>query len=159
ALVRRLTGLYDYPRTSVPTKRGARLFFTHNPGLLDQPVLYVMDAPAGEPRILLDPNALDRSHPVALTALEPDDAGPLVAYGLSSSGSDRQDIFVRDVASGVDLPDRLAWVKFASIAWVKDGSGFYYTRFPEPGLVPDGDENYFNRVCYHRLGDPQALDV
>src|SRR5262249_18933554 len=87
------------------------------------------------------------------------DAGTLVAYGLSSSGSDRQDIFVRDVASGVDLPDRLAWVKFASIAWVKDGSGFYYTRFPEPGSVPAGDENYFNRVCYHRLGDPQALDT
>ena len=52
--------------------------------------------------------------------------------------------------------DRLRWVKFASIAWVKDGSGFYYTRFPEPGTVAPGDENYFNTVYYHRLGDEQA---
>jgi prolyl oligopeptidase len=159
ALVDRLTALYDYPRTSVPAKRGARHFFTHNPGLLDQPVLYVLDAPDRQPRVLFDPNALDRDHPVALTALEPNDAGTLVAYGLSASGSDRQDILVRDVATGVDLADRLAWVKFASIAWVADGSGFYYTRFPEPGSVPPGDENYFNRVCYHVLGEPQERDA
>ena len=46
-----------------------------------------------------------------------------------------------------------------AIAWVKDGSGFYYTRFPEPGTVPAGDEHYFNRVYYHRLGDPQERDT
>jgi prolyl oligopeptidase len=78
---------------------------------------------------------------------------------LSWSGSDRQEIFVRDVATGADLPDRLRWVKFASLAWLKDGSGFYYTRFPEPGTVPEGDENYFNTVWFHRLGDAQDLDT
>ena len=25
--------------------------------------------------------------------------------------------------------------------------------------VAAGDENYFNRVCYHRLGDPQDQDT
>ncbi len=53
----------------------------------------------------------------------------------------------------------MRWAKFVSLAWAKDGSGFYYTRFPEPGTVPGGDENYFNTVWYHRLGDLQAQDV
>ncbi len=109
-------------------------------------------------RVLIDPNTMTSEGPVALTALAINDAGTLAAYGLSKSGSDRQEISVRNVDNGVDLPDRLLWVKFASIAWVKDGSGFYYTRFPEPGTVAAGDENYFNQVYHHRLGDPQQAD-
>ena len=158
ALVERLTTLFDFPRTSVPTRRGKYYFFTHNTGLQDQPVLYVQDGADGEPRVLLDPNAMNDDGPVALTALAINETGTSAAYGLSTSGSDRQEIFVRDVDDGVDRPDRLRWVKFASIAWVNDGSGFYYTRFPEPGTVPPGDENYFNQVYYHRLGDPQDAD-
>lgn len=158
ALVARLTELYNFPRTSVPARRGRYYFFTHNTGLQDQPVLYVQEGIDGPRRVLIDPNVMTAEGPVALTALAIDDEGTLAAYALSKSGSDRQEIFVRRVADGVDLTDRLYWVKFASIAWVKDGSGFYYTRFPEPGSVAPGDENYFNKVCYHRLGDHQSLD-
>src|SRR4029453_3304674 len=43
ALIDRLTKLYDFPRTSVPTHRGKYYFFTHNTGLQDQPVLYVQE--------------------------------------------------------------------------------------------------------------------
>src|SRR6476659_1754017 len=157
-LIERLTKLYDFPRTSVPTQRGSYYFFTHNTGLQDQPVLYVQEGPHGTRRVLIDPNTMTSDGPVALTALAINDAGTLAAYGLSKSGSDRQEISVRNVNTGVDLPDRLLWVKFASIAWVKDGSGFYYTRFPAPGTVAAGDEHYFNKVYYHRLGDRQDAD-
>ena len=157
-LVERLTRLYNFPRTSVPTRRGRHYFFTHNTGLQDQPVLYVQNGTDGPRRVLIDPNAMSDEGPIALTAVAIDDSGELAAYGLSASGSDRQEIFIRRVEDGTDLPDRLLWVKFASIAWVNDSSGFYYTRFPEPGTVPPGDENYFNKVYYHRLGDDQSLD-
>src|SRR3954471_20778527 len=157
-IVKQLTKLYDFPRTSVPTRRGRYYFFTHNSGLQDQPVLYVQENAGGPRRVLIDPNVMSADGPVALTALAIDDSGTLAAYGLSKSGSDRQEIFIRQVEDGTDLPDRLLWVKFASVAWVKDGSGFYYTRFPEPGTVAAGDENYFNKVYYHRLGDDQSLD-
>jgi prolyl oligopeptidase len=164
-LVERLTALYNYPRTGVPVKRGNRYFFMHNTGLQDQPVLYVQDGVDGVPRVLIDPNAMGASNvaapggPVALTAMEVNAAGTAVAYALSTSGSDRQEIVVRDVERGVDCVDRLQWAKFVAIAWVKDGSGFYYTRFPEPGTVPAGDEHYFNKVYFHRLGDPQERDA
>ncbi|MGH9329512.1 MAG: S9 family peptidase, partial [Vicinamibacterales bacterium] len=158
ALEKRLTELYNYPRTGIPTKRGSRYFFTHNTGLQPQGILYVQDGLKGERRVLLDPNPLTPDHTAALTALSVNDAGTLIAYGISKSGSDRQEIFVRDVATAVDRPDHIKWAKFTSIAWLKDSSGFYYTRFPEPGTVPAGDENYFGTVYFHRLGDDQIRD-
>jgi prolyl oligopeptidase len=158
-LVQRLTVLYNYPRTGIPVRRGSRYFFTHNTGLQDQPVLYVQDGIDGAPRVLLDPNIVSADGPVALTALAPDENGDLLAYALSESGSDRQDLFVRDVGTGQDREERLQWVKFVSIAWTRSGDGFFYTRFPAPGSVAAGDENYFNRVYFHRLGDPQERDA
>jgi prolyl oligopeptidase len=159
SLVRRLTELHDYPRTGVPLKRRDRYFWLHNAGLQNQPVLYVQQGFSSTPRVLLDPNALSPDGTVALTALSPDDDGALVAYGLSTSGSDRQEIRIRDARTGRDLPDLILWTKFVSLAWLPDGSGFYYTRFPKPGTVPEGDENYFCSVWLHRIGDEQDRDT
>ena len=158
ALVSELTSLYAFERTSVPIERNGRVFFTRNTGLQNQPVLYVQEGVSGTPRVLLDPNAIGADGTVALTALEPTEDGRFVAYALSRGGSDVQEIYVRDVESSTDLPDRLDWAKFTTISWLKDGSGFYYTRFPQPGTVPDGDEHYFCAVYFHRLGDPQSAD-
>jgi prolyl oligopeptidase len=158
ALVSELTSLYDFERTSVPIERNGRVFFTRNTGLQNQPVLYVQEGVSGTPRVLLDPNAIGADGTVALTALEPTEDSRFVAYALSRGGSDVQEIYVRDVERSTDLPDRLDWAKFTTISWLKDGSGFYYTRFPQPGTVPDGDEHYFCAVYFHRLGEPQPAD-
>jgi prolyl oligopeptidase len=159
ALVHELTALFNYPRITALGRRGGRYFFTHNPGLLNQPRLYVQDAaPAAEARVLLDPNLLAADGTTALTAFEPSPDGSLLAYALSEHGSDRQVIRVRDVRQGTDRDDAVEHVKFASLAWTKDGAGFYYLRFPEPGSVPPEDEQYFGRICFHRLGQPQSSD-
>jgi prolyl oligopeptidase len=166
ALVAQLTALFDYPRSSVPVRRaapgapqeGARYFFLYNSGLQNQPTLEVETA-QGERSTLIDPNIMAPDATVAITAMAPSDDGTLVGYALSKHGSDRQEIFVREVATGRDRPDHLRWAKFTSIAWLKDASGFFYTRFPEPGTVPPGDEHYFSRVYFHRLGDGQAADT
>src|SRR5258705_1411469 len=114
ALVGELMALFNYPRTTALGRRGDRYFFTHNPGLLNQPRLYVQDAtPAAEPHVLLDPNVLSADGTTALTAFEPSPDGRLLAYALSAHGSDRQVIRVRDVRLGTDLEDALEHVKFA----------------------------------------------
>jgi prolyl oligopeptidase len=159
ALVRELTALFDYPRTLALLKRGGRRFFTHNPGLLDQPILYAQDGPDEVPFDVLNPNTLSADGTVALTAFAPSPDGTRVAYALSLHGSDRQEIAVRHAREGTDTPDRLAFVKFASIAWTRDGSGFYYLRFPAPGSVPPEDEHYFGAIFFHRLGGPQSSDA
>src|SRR5260221_3434473 len=83
ARIERLRTLYDYPRTLSLVGRGGRHFFTHNPGLLDQPILYVRDAPDAEPRVLIDPNTLSADGTTALTAYAVSPDGARVAYALS----------------------------------------------------------------------------
>jgi prolyl oligopeptidase len=154
-----LRRLYNYPRTSAPVRRGQRYFFTRNTGLQNQPVLYVRDglnasAPfgaAGAARVVVDPNALSPDGTIALTGWEPSDDGRLIVYAVSAAGSDWQDLRVRDVERGVDLDDRLRWAKFVTISWLRDSSGFYYTRFPDEG-------SYHPFVCLHRLGAQQYED-
>ena len=158
-LVDRLTTLLDYPRSGPMVERGGHYFVTHNTGLQDQPVLYVAEQRNGPWRVLLDPNTLSADGTVALTAYFPSEDGLLLAYALSSHGSDRQDILIRDISSGADRQDRIRWAKFVTLAWLPDGSGFYYTRFPEPGTVPEEDENYFSNVWFHALGQPQGGDT
>ena len=159
ALVERLTARFNYPRTLALKRRRARDFFTHNAGLQNQAVLFVQENEGTTPRALLDPNTLSADGTVALTAWFPSPDGSLVACALSGGGSDRQIVRVRDVATGTDRPDRLDWVKFASLAWLPDSSGFYYLRFPEPGSVPEEDQQYHGRIYWHRLGDAQARDT
>ncbi|HEY8150157.1 MAG TPA: prolyl oligopeptidase family serine peptidase [Vicinamibacteria bacterium] len=158
AIKARITELLDFPRVSVPEKQGARYFFTRNSGLQNQSVLYVREGLEGAERILLDPNALSSDGTVALVGASPTQDGALLGYSLSRSGSDRQEIYVRDVATGKDLPDKVL-AKFTAIIWTPDKAGFYYTRFPQPGSVPAGDENYFAKVYFHRLGESQDKDA
>jgi prolyl oligopeptidase PreP (S9A serine peptidase family) len=169
ALVERLRRLHRYPRASVAAVRGPLVFFLENDGTRNQPVLQVVRLPdaAGMPdvahgfspaarRTLVDPNLLDADGTTAITAFEPDDTGARVVYALSRGGSDEQELAIRDVASNTDLPDRIRWVKFASLAWA--GDGFFYTRFPQPGAVYDEQAQYFCQVRYHRIGDHQTAD-
>jgi len=155
---KRLTELFNYPRLSVPTRRGDRYFYSRNSGLQNQSVLFVREGNAAE-RVLLDPNRLSPDGTVALHSAMTTRDGSLLAYTLSRSGSDREEIYVKDVATGKDLPDKLLWAKFTSLTWTPDRSGLYYQRFPVPGSVPPGDENYFGKVYFHRLGEPQEKDA
>src|SRR4029078_12631752 len=102
---------------------------------------------------LLDPNTLSADGTTALTAYFPSPDGSRVAYALSQHGSDRQTVRV------LGCDDEIAFVKCASLAWTRDGRGFYYLRFPEPGSVAAGDEQYYGRIYFHRLGDPQDADA
>ncbi|HEX4334968.1 MAG TPA: prolyl oligopeptidase family serine peptidase [Polyangiaceae bacterium] len=157
-IAERLRELFDYERFRVPEQHGARIVYAASKGLQNQPVLYVMDGPGGRPRVLLDPNPLSADGTVAVSFQSMSRDGRLLAYGLSSAGSDWTEIHVRDVATAKDLPDRIQWTKFSDAAWRKDGSGFFYTRFPEPPKDQPSAPTYFQKVFYHRVGSDPATD-
>jgi prolyl oligopeptidase len=159
AIEERFTALWNYPRYSVPHKHGTRYFFSKNDGLQNQAVLYVQESLDGEPRVLIDPNALSEDGTVALRGRHYSRDGRYIAYGLSSSGSDWQQIRVRDVDTGKDFDDLLEWCKFSDVAWKRDNSGFWYNRFPAEGEVAPEDRNNYNRVYWHRLDTPQSADL
>lgn len=157
---RRLTALWNFEKFGVPFERGGRWFRTHNSGLQNQAVLYVSDDAAKRGRVLLDPNTLATDGTAALTGTAVTDDGKLLAYSISRAGSDWQTWKVRDVATGADLADEVSWSKASGASWRKDGSGFYYSRFPAPR---EGDSlkgvNQGHQVWFHRLGAAQKDDV
>ncbi len=159
-LLERLTKLYDFEKYSVPFQRGGRCFFTCNTGLEPQGKLYWTQGPEGEPKILLDPNTLSTDGTVALAGLSVTADGTRAAYAIAEAGSDWLTWRVREVASGVDLPDEIHWSKASGATWRKDGSGFYYSRYdaPKPGDTLKGI-NQNHQVWFHRLGTPQAEDA
>jgi prolyl oligopeptidase len=154
----RLTELMNFPRYSTPTKRGDRYFFSKNDGLQNQSVFYMQKSLTGEPEVVLDPNKLSPDGTIALTLESFSKDGELLAYALSKSGSDWQEIRILNVDTEKEYPETIKWCKFTDVAWKDDRSGFFYNRYPEPGSIPEEDQYSYNKVYFHKLNTPQAED-
>jgi len=155
----RLTELFNYPKYSVPSRRGDRYYFSKNTGLQNQFVLYKQAALESEASVVLDPNKLSEDGTIALTNQSFSEDGKLLAYGTSASGSDWQEVRIRRVDEGTDYEEVIQWTKFSPLAWRHDNQGFYYSCFPEPGTVPEEDQTNFNKVYWHKVGTPQSDDL
>jgi prolyl oligopeptidase len=151
AIRARLDDLLTAGSVSAPVPRRDRCFYQRRSGRMDQPVLLLRE---GErERTLLDPNALSASGTVALDWWYPSRDGRLLAYGLSEGGTELSTLRVLDVATAADLPDeQIPNTRACSVAWLPDGSGFYYTRYP-------AGDRYNRRVFLHRLGQPWSDDA
>lgn len=151
--------------------QGGRYFYFYNDGTAEQDCLYVMDAPDGAARLLLDPSAQHNEEgaaTISYATASPD--GRLLAYSLSYGGSDWQEWRVRDVDTAQDLPDRLYGSKFSAAGWDGSSTGFFYTCFTEadPGDTPGdevagGDHGTWEPdlnpvVAFHRVGTDQEAD-
>jgi len=159
ALEKRITELYDYERFAAPEKKGGHYFYTHNTGLQNQAVLFVRDSADGAGRVLIDPNPWSKDGATALAEWEPNEQGTKLLYAIQDGGTDWRTLKVRNVATGKDLADEVKWVKFSNLSWAKDGSGFYYSRFP----APKSDATYqslneHQNIYFHKLGTKQAAD-
>ncbi|HUF36797.1 MAG TPA: prolyl oligopeptidase family serine peptidase, partial [Gemmatimonadales bacterium] len=155
---RRLAELLAIGALGVPAPVRGRYFYQRRDGRQNQPVLYLRHGVSGEDRVVIDPNALDAAGTTALDWYYPSEDGRLVAYGLSEGGSEQSVLHVLDVDAGAVLADRIPGTRAADLAWLPDGSGFYYTRYPGPGQVPEGEEHYHRAVYFHPLGADPAAD-
>ncbi|HYA24628.1 MAG TPA: prolyl oligopeptidase family serine peptidase [Terriglobales bacterium] len=154
----RLTQLTSIGTMTAPQIGGNFYFYTRREGTQNQPVLLVRQGIHGKDRPLVDVNQLAADGTVALDWWYPSDDGKYVAYGTSASGSEESTLHVIESATGTILPDTIEHTRFASLAWKKDNSGFYYTRRPKKGEVPTGEEVYHVKVFYHALGSDPASD-
>ncbi len=155
----RLTELWNYERYSAPFKQGGKYFYTKNDGLQNQSVWYVAESAGDKGRVLLDPNTLSKDGTVALNGSSISDDGKLLAYGLSSSGSDWIEWRFKNVETGEDMADVLKDIKFSGASWTKDGKGVFYSRFPATDEKAKLTSlNYNQKIYYHKLGTPQSED-
>ena len=154
----RLSQLLEIGTVGAPQMGGQYYFHTRREGNQNQPILYVREGLEGQDRVLVDVNKMSSDGTVALDWWFASDDGKYVAYGTSPSGSEESTLHIAETATGKVLPDTIDRTRFASIAWMKDSSAFYYTRHPKKGEVPDGEEVYHVKVFFHRMGTDPAKD-
>jgi prolyl oligopeptidase len=154
----RLTQLLSIGTIGTPQLGGKFYFYTRREGSQNQPVLFVREGINGKDRALVDVNQLAADGTVALDWWFPSEDGKYVAYGTSTSGSEESTLRIIESATGNILPDTIERTRFASVAWKKDNSAFYYSRHPKKGDVPAGEEVYHVKIFYHVMGTDPSKD-
>lgn len=135
--------------TSVRTV-GGRTFYVKRTGDQEQGILYVRDG--SKERALVDPAKLDASGKVALDWYYPSPSGKLVAYGLSRDGTEESVLHVLHTDGKDGWKETIPDTRHSAVAWLKDESGFYYTRYP-------AGDRYNRKVYLHRQGADPATDA
>jgi prolyl oligopeptidase len=131
----------------------------------DQPMLVAMKSPdkPAAAKILFDPNARDSSGTLSVDWFVPSLLGKWVAVALSEKGSEDATLHFFEAKTGRELDDRVPRVNFptagGSAAWNADGTGVYYTRYPQGNERPKEDANFFQQVWFHKLGTPASADT
>ena len=152
----RLEELFSIGHIGTPQLHKGRYFYTKREGKQNQPVLYMREDLNGKEKVLLDPNTLSQEGLVSLDWWYPSDDGKLLTYGLSKEGTEQSTLYIMNVETGEKLSDVITRTRYTDLSWKKDNTGFYYTRLPAAGTVPEGEEDYHRHIFYHLLGtDPE----
>ena len=154
----RLEELWNYPRQGLPTKCDNRYFIMKNDGLQNHYVLYAKKTLTDELSPVIDPNTWSADGTTAMDWWTPSKNGDFVAYGKSEKGAEQGVLYIKNVLTGENLPDTITETRYPEPAWLNDNSGFFYTRHPAEGTVPPGDENYYEKVYLHKLGENPEND-
>jgi prolyl oligopeptidase len=163
-LTARLHELLGAGFVGTPAWRGDRRFFSRRSGDQEHAVLVVAEpgdgAGSGEvERVLLDPVVLDPAGTTTLDAWQPSKEGDLLAYQVSSGGTEESVLHVLDVASGALVDGPIDRARYSPVAWLPGGAAFYYVRRLPPAQLPPDERQYHRRVWLHRVGTPAEQDV
>ena len=144
--------------------RKGRLFAIKREPPRQQPFLIVLPSAdaAREAKILVDPNKIDSKGTTAIDWYVPSPDGKLVAVSLSRGGSELGDVHLFDTATGSAVHEVVPHVNGGTaggdLAWLPDGSGFFYTRYPKPGERPAADLDFYQQAWFHKLGTSLSED-
>jgi len=148
----RLTRLWDFRRTAVPVLEAEAIWFQQNSGLQRQSPLYRQADMKGPATLVIDPNTLSPDGSVQMAQWSPSPDGRYLAYTLAKGGSDVQDVQVRDLTTGRDLPAVVRNIKFSGLTWTRDSKGFLYSRYKGTEASADfADAAEFHQVWYHHV--------
>ncbi|MBN2564598.1 MAG: S9 family peptidase [Candidatus Eisenbacteria bacterium] len=158
AIRARLDELFKIPNLGGSWMREGRIFFVRRDPENEQSILYCQDGLDGEPKVLVDPETMGGEKRVSMDWWYPSVDTKLLAYGLSEEGNESSVLHLMNVDTGEHLPLEIPNMRAASLAWRRDTRGFYYTRFPSPGEVPDNELFFHRKIYYHELETDPADD-
>lgn len=134
-----------------PVWRGERRFHLRRQAGQEHNILVTADADGIE-RPLIDPAEIDPSGRTVLDDWHPSPDGALLAYLTSEGGTEESVLRVIEVDGGRLVDGPIDRVKYTSMAWLPDGTSFFYVRRLAADGVPEGESEYHRRVYLHRLG-------
>jgi prolyl oligopeptidase len=138
---------------------GGRIFYLKTEPGADNSKLYVRDNLQSKERILVDPELLTANgvHS-SIDYFQPSLDGLLVAYGISSGGSENSVIHVLETSTGRVLSDTIDRARFGAISWLPGNHSFFYNRLQK--VSPDMPRTAYEQrssAFIHVLGqDPES---
>jgi len=139
---------FRFDTYTLPIARHGRAFFTKIAADDELAVIYMREGLDGEDQPLVDPHFMGEDHTTSVTIAHVSRDGKYVVYEVRRGGVDETEIRIRDVDTGVDLPDVLPTSRYVGATLTPDGGGLYYTRFDEDGP----------RILHHTLGEDLSID-
>jgi prolyl oligopeptidase len=161
-LAKRLTEILKVPRQGYfgVSEHSGKIFALKSAPPKEQPLLVVFDP---SERVVYDPTAADAKGSTGIDFYVPSPDAKRVAISLSLHGSEDGSVHVFDTTTGKELGDVVPRVNFAtaggSVAWNGDGSGFWYTRYPQGNERPKEDVDFYQQIWFHKLGTPPSSDT
>jgi len=146
----------DDERPPHPVIEGERLFVRTRRADQDKWVIQVQDGPDAPRRVALDPNGWDKTQTLAGFWPSPD--GRRAVVGRARAGNEDPELLLLDVDTGVLRDEPTIGWRRSGVCWHPEGTGFWFSGRPAAGTVEPGEENYWHRVWFHRLGAPPESD-
>jgi prolyl oligopeptidase len=135
------------------------LFFTRRGATDNTFKLYKKEGP--KETLLADPDDWQKQtgKPHAINYFEPSPDGKLIAFGVSSAGSEDASIYVLDTASLARIGEPVDRAQYPEISWRPDSRSFFFLRQQEmkPGM-PSTERYRFGRSWLHVVDRPAAED-
>ena len=103
----------------------SKTFFYFNSGEWQQSKLFFRDTHQEKQQLVLDPNTFSDDGTIALGGVDVSPNSELIAYAITDGGSDWKTWKIRNIKTGKDLKDSIAWSKFSNAEWAKCWK--YYT--------------------------------
>ena len=138
---------------------GDRWFMQRRAASANQFKLYVRDGLNGNDRLLVDPEALEKStgKPHAINYFAPSPDGARVAYGLSQQGSEEAVLHLMNARTGAPIGKPVSRANFGAVDFAPDNRSFVFNRLQElkPGAAPT-DKYQDSQVWLLRAGESEA---
>ena len=119
--------------TDVIRVKGERFFFLKRDPADSVFRLVWRESAQGPDRTIVDPAELQKAtgEPHAVMDFAPSPDGKRIAYSIQKGGGEIGTLHVLDLATGKELVQPIDRIRYASVSWLDDGSGFFYSRLRE----------------------------
>jgi len=144
-LEEKLRPLMEVGSISAPGMRGDRYFYSKRAGNENQPSIFMRKGSRGEPKLLLDPAAMDVSGLVTVSWTVPNHDGTQLAYGTYRAGDENSTLHILNTDTGEKSAIEISG-KVSSCDWLPDSSGILYRSLADIG------NPYSGQVKFHRVG-------